>query len=233
MRILIVEDEPIIARRIERLSREILGKRLAYAKVIPNLREAHAYLRTTPIDLLFLDLNLNGKDGFDLLQASVSRAFPVIILSAHTDHALRAFEFGVLDFIGKPFNKARLEKAFDRVLDAGNKATYAGRFLCVRSAGRITLIALDDLVYIQGAGAYSKLHLQDGSTRLHDKSLDKLHALLPPVFERIHKSFIVNMSDVVRLLIQEGSRYAVELRNGITVPVGRTRYKQLRQKLNL
>jgi len=84
-----------------------------------------------------------------------------------------------------------------------------------------------------GAGSYSALHLNDGSTELHDKSLDKLHALLPPVFERIHKSYIVKMSAVTGLLIHEGSRYAVTLRNGLTLPVGRTRYKQIKEKLRL
>ena len=71
MRVLIVEDEPIIARRIERLTREILGERLTHLKAIRDLHEARAHLFSTPIDVLFLDLNLNGKDGFDLLKTSV------------------------------------------------------------------------------------------------------------------------------------------------------------------
>ena len=66
--------------------------------------------------------------------------------------------------------------------------------------------------------------LSRSQTELHDKSLDKLHALLPPVFERIHKSYIVKMSTVAGLLIHEGSRYEVERNNGLMLPVGRTRY---------
>ena len=233
MRVLIVEDEPIIARRIERLTREILGERLTHLKAIRHLHEARAHLFSTPIDVLFLDLNLNGKDGFDLLKTSVSGAFHVIIISAHTEQALKAFEYGVLDFIGKPFNKERLARALDRVFDVHNKSEYAVRYLSVRKAGWIDLVALDDLLYIQGAGSYSELHLTDGSTELHDKSLDKLHALLPPVFERIHKSYIVKMSTVAGLLIHEGSRYEVELNNGLLLPVGRTRYKGIKEKLGL
>lgn len=233
MRILIVEDEPIIARRIERLCREILDTRLAHIKVIRHLQDARTYLFTAPIDVLFLDLNLNGQDGFSLLTTSVSGAFHVIIISAHIDQALRAFEYGVLDFIGKPFNKARLQKTFDRLDGLTSVAEYATRYLSVRKAGRIDLVAIEDLLYIQGAGAYSTLHLSDGSTRLHDKSLDKLHALLPPIFERIHKSYIVSMSNVARLLIHEGSRYQVQLHNSLTLPVGRTYYKHIKKQLQV
>lgn len=231
MRILIVEDDPITARRIEQLCREILDTRIAHIKVIRRLDDARTYLFTTPIDVLFLDLNLNGQDGFSLLTPSASRAFQVIIISAHTDQAFRAFEYGVLDFIGKPFNKARLKKALDRLDRLASIADYTTRYLAVRKTGRIDLVAIKDLLYVQGAGAYSTLHLSDGSTRLHDKSLDKLHALLPPIFERIHKSYIVSMSNVARLLIHEGSRYEVQLHNDLTLPVGRTYYKHLKKQL--
>jgi two-component system response regulator LytT len=233
MRILIVEDEPVIARRIERLAREILGSRLTYVHAIRTLDDARTHLFATPIDVLFLDLNLNGRDGFDLLQTSVSGAFHVIIVSAHTDQALRAFEFGVLDFIGKPFSRERLAKALHRFLDAHAKADYAARYLSVRKAGRIDLIAIDDVLYVKGAGSYSEIHLSNGAVELRDKSLDRLHALLPPAFERIHKSYIVAMPAVSRLLVHEGSRYEVELHTGLRLPVGRTRYKQIRKKLKV
>lgn len=221
----------MIARRLERLTREILDDRVTHLRVFHALHEARAYLYSRPIDVVFLDLNLNGQDGFDLLKTSVAGAFHVIIVSAHIDQALTAFEYGVLDFIGKPFNKERLEKAFHRMLDVHTKADYGARYLSVRKAGRIDLVAIDDIQYIKGAGAYAELYLRDGSTKLHDKSLDKLHMLLPPIFERIHKSYIVNIGDVKGILVHEGSKYEVELHEGHTVPVGRTRYKAIREKL--
>ena len=90
---------------------------------------------------------------------------------------------------------------------------------------------MEDVVYAKGAGAYSELVLGTGATELHDKSLERLQALLPPVFERIHKSYLVRMSAVKALHAEEGSRYEVELKNGTRLPIGRTRYKEIREKL--
>jgi DNA-binding LytR/AlgR family response regulator len=101
----------------------------------------------------------------------------------------------------------------------------------VRRSGKIDLIRIEDIRYIQGAGSYSELHLRDGSTELHDKSLDRLLAVLPPDFERIHKSYIVPMSEMKCILVHEGSRYEAELHDGSVLPVGRTRLRQIRKKL--
>ena len=108
MRILIVEDEPLLAGRLERLCREILGSRLETVRIATEFDEASARLAESPIDVLLLDLNLGGADGMDLLKASVAGSFHTIIVSANTEQALRAFEFGVIDFVAKPCMKDRL-----------------------------------------------------------------------------------------------------------------------------
>src|SRR5476651_2049279 len=107
----------------------------------------------------------------------------------------------------------------------------AAKFLAVKKYGKVELVPIDRVLYVEGAGAYAELVLDDGKRELHDKTLEKLHALLPPVFERIHKSYVVRWSTVKALHAQEGSRYEAELRNGLRLPVGRTRYKELREKL--
>ena len=101
----------------------------------------------------------------------------------------------------------------------------------MKKYGKVELVEIDRVLYVEGAGAYAELVLDDGKRELHDKTLEKLHALLPPGFERIHKSFVVRWSAVKALHAQEGSHYEAELRNGLRLPVGRTRYKELREKL--
>jgi DNA-binding LytR/AlgR family response regulator len=101
----------------------------------------------------------------------------------------------------------------------------------VRKHGKVELVAIDQVLFVEGAGAYAELVLDDGRRELHDKTLEKLHALLPPVFERIHKSYVVRLSAVKALHAREGSLYEVELKSGLRLPVGRTRYKELREKL--
>ena len=82
MRILIVEDEPLLAQRLERFCREILGDRLESVRVATMFAEASARLDESPIDLLLLDLNLHGRDGMQLLATSVAGSFHTIIVSA-------------------------------------------------------------------------------------------------------------------------------------------------------
>ena len=231
MRVLIVEDEPLLAQRLERFCREILGERLESIRVATLFSEASARLDESPIDLLLLDLNLHGRDGMQLLASSVAGSFHTVIVSANTDHALRAFEYGVIDFVPKPFSKERLAAALARVTEREGRAAGAAKFLAVKKYGKVELVEIDRVLYVEGAGAYAELVLDDGKRELHDKTLEKLHALLPPGFERIHKSFVVRWSAVKALHASEGSHYEVELRNGLRLPVGRTRYKELREKL--
>ena len=231
MRVLIVEDEPLLARRLERFCHEILGGKLETIRVATLFTEASARLDESPIDLLLLDLNLHGRDGMELLQASVAGSFHTIIVSANTEQALRAFEFGVIDFVPKPFSEERLAQALARVTERDGRAACAAKYLAVRKYGKVELVPIDRVLYVQGAGAYAELVLDDGKRELHDKTLEKIHALLPPVFERIHKSYVVRWSAVKALHASEGSHYEAELKNGVCLPVGRTRYRELREKL--
>jgi DNA-binding LytR/AlgR family response regulator len=231
MRVLIVEDEPLIARRLERFCREILGDRLETLRVATAFDEAGARLQDYPIDVLLLDLNLSGRDGMELLKATVAGSFHTVIVSANVDQALKAFEYGVIDFVPKPFNQDRVAQALARVTEREGRAAGAAKFLAVRKFGKVQLVPVDKVLYAQGAGAYAELVLEDGTRELHDKTLEKLHALLPASFERIHKSYVVRMSSVKALHAHEGSHYEAELKNGLRLPIGRTRYKELREKL--
>jgi two-component system response regulator LytT len=231
MNVLIVEDEPLVARRLERFVHELLGETATQVRAAETFDEAGARIAESPPDLLLLDLNLSGTDGMELLKRSVAGAFHTVIVSANTDRALEAFEHGVLDFVPKPFSQERLAQALRRATDAGARADYAAKYLAIRKHGRVELIAVDDVLYAEGAGAYSELVLADGRRELHDKTLEKLAAVLPPVFERIHKSYLVRMSAVKALHAHEGSIYEAELRNGARLPVGRTRYREIREKL--
>jgi two-component system, LytTR family, response regulator len=230
MRLLIIEDEPLIAQRLERFCHEILGDALIAPHSSESLGDAEGWLKENPADVLLLDLNLGGADGMTLLRRSVAGSFHTVIVSANTDRALEAFEYGVLDFVPKPFTKERLAQALQRASDAGARAGGA-KYLAVKKSGRVELIAVSDVLYVQGAGNYSELVLADGRRELHDKTLERLATVLPPQFERIHKSFLVRLGSVRALHASEGSHYEAELKNGLCLPVGRTRYKELREKL--
>lgn len=234
LRILSIEDEPIISRRLERLSREILGERLDTFKSVQTLQAAFDTLDTNPADILLLDLNLAGDDGFELLSRFTSYSNQTIIVSAHSDRAVDAFEYGVVDFVPKPFSKERLSVAFNRALrTTPTPAESKLRFLTFRSGRRTDVVPLRDISLIKGADKYSEVTLTDGSVKLHDKRLSDFEALLPDTFFRVHKSYIVPVARVKRIESSPGSKYSALLDTGELVPIGRTRVADLRSRLGV
>ncbi|AOM79973.1 LytR/AlgR family response regulator transcription factor [Pedobacter steynii] len=231
MTILVVEDEGRIAGRIERMSRNFFGIKLQKIHICESIEEALSFLEKNDIEVLLLDLNLNGRDGFELLKSMVSKSFHTIIISAYTEKAITAFEYGVLDFVAKPFDEGRLSQAFQRISAAQNQGESGLRFLAVKRSGNIVLIDVNELLYIKGAGIYTELHLKNGRQELHDKSLEKLEQLLPATFERIHKSYIVPITPAMKITVSPGSKYHLLLENGETLPIGRTRYADLKERL--
>lgn len=229
MNILIVEDEARIAKRIERMTHDILGDSLHSLTHVDVLSNAVAFIKDNPLDVLLLDLNLNGENGFDLLTSAVSESFHTIVISAYKDQAITAFEHGVLDFVPKPFNRSRLEQALNRITSK-TTASSPTKYLAVKKRGKIQLILIEDVQYIKGAGAYSELFLSNGTKELHDKSLEKLEQLLADSFERVHKSYLVKMSEIAKIKVETGSKYMAELTNGTIIPIGRTKYKELKAK---
>ncbi len=230
MNILIVEDESRIAKRIERMTRDILGDTLQSIQYSNTLQEAVKIVENNTLDLILLDLNLNGNNGFDLLTTAVSSSFHTIIISAYKEQAITAFEYGVLDFVPKPFNQERLAKAFHRIHTKDTAKANAIKFLAVKKRHKVQLIPIENVVYIKGAGVYTELYLTDGKKELHDKSLEKLEQLLAPSFERIHKSYLVKMTEIAKISVASGSKYIAELKNGERIPIGRTKYKDLKVK---
>src|SRR5262245_16102148 len=114
MNILILEDEIVAARRLERLTRRILSDDVEHLAVAHGLSDALRLLAGKRFDLILLDLNLSGEDGFDLLAEDVGAA-QIIVVSAHPDRAIEAFHHDVLDFVPKPVMDARLRQAINRV----------------------------------------------------------------------------------------------------------------------
>ncbi|WP_117884169.1 LytR/AlgR family response regulator transcription factor [Aureibaculum luteum] len=230
MNILIVEDESRIAKRIERMTRDIFGNALKSLKHINTLQEALRYIENNALDIVLLDLNLNGDNGFDMLTTVVSESFHTIVISANKNQAITAFEYGVLDFVPKPFNRDRLQQAFNRAIKKEKTENNKIKLLAIKKRGRILLIPIEDVLYIKGAGVYTELFLANGKKELHDKSLEKLEQLLSHTFDRIHKSYLVKISEVKGIIIKPGSKYMAELKNATLIPIGRTKYKDIKAK---
>jgi len=229
MRLLIVEDERPIAGYIERLCRSILGKKIQSLRVLHSLDDALDYLFDHTIDLCLLDLNLHGQDGYDILKKAVSGTFHTIVISANTDRAVEAFEYGILDFIPKPFDEARLQKAFDRYLEQSEDQHIYTKYLSVRSGLDIHILKIKDIRYFKAAGNYIEAVLLSGKVELLDKTMDRLHQILPSQFIRIHRSFIVDIEQIVSFAHAGRGTYQVTLINDEKLPLSRSHYKKLQK----
>ncbi len=238
MKIIIVEDEPLVQQRIERFVRERLSREQSAQQsfkitCFDSLAEADDFLSQQEIDLLLLDLNLHGQNGFELLKKQLAQGFHTVVISAYAEKAVEAFEYGVLDFIPKPFTQERLNKALDKMQDNQLRSHYGCRFLSIKKLGAIELVPVADIQYIQADGHYSQLYLkQEKSPLLHSKSIENIFSLLPEQFERLHRSYIVNMNEVKRLTIETGSRYQAQLQDGTLIPISRSKFEIIRSKLD-
>lgn len=232
MKILIIEDEQRIARRLARMTSQYFQADSAIS-ICEDLESGFNHLDRHAVDLLLLDLNLNGEDGFDVLEKMVSRSFQTIVVSAYTDRAITAYAYGVLDFVPKPFDQERLFQAFGRLNNNTTASNGTLKYLAIRSGGAIKLVDIKQVCAIKASGIYSELQLLGGGIALHDKGLDALEKLLPTEdFVRIHRSHIIRWDGADKLIISAGGRYSLLCKNGALLPVGRSRYKLIREQLS-
>lgn len=219
--VLIVEDDLPAQRRLVRLLRAHPAYSDASVMCADDVSEARRVLAATDVHLMLLDLDLHGDDGFGVLSAARDADTKVVVVSAHTDRALKAFDVGVVDFVAKPVNASRLMLALGRVQPEaiGRRPSE----LIVRSRHGLERVRVDDIVLISGADDYVNVTLTNGRQLLHDESIATLERKLPSDFLRVHRSHIVRREAVRRVLDALGGTRFVELRNGSRVPVSRRR----------
>ena len=235
MHILIVEDEQMVARALVRMITSIFNDRTHILHHTETLSAAKKYIENEKVGLLFLDLNLDGEDGFTLLADLVSRPFQTIIVSANTHRAIKAFNYGAIDFVAKPFVQERLVQAINRLdlkQENAGAATAAAEVLGVRHRGSTRLVRVEQLAFAKGADNYSELHLTGGEVLLHEKNLRQLMCVLPQSFQRTHKSYVTNMNLIQALKNHPGSKYELELISGHILPIGRNYLTNLRTRLD-
>ena len=178
MRILLIGNEPRAMLLLEQHCRATLGHRLTHLATVDSIPAATARLEEAPFDAVLLDPDLVQSGGLELPSPRNKRAFSTIIVSAYTDLSLRAYDYGALDFVPKPVSRERLAMALRRVVPRDQSAEPPDQFLAVRRVGRIDLVPVNDLLYVEGADKYSELVLTNGRRSLYGKCLGRLEAML-------------------------------------------------------
>ena len=195
----------------ERLARRELRSMLAdhpEIKVIgeaDSVRRAAELIRDAKPDVIFLDIQMPGESGFDLLDR-VEAVFKVIFVTAFDDYAIRAFEVNALDYLLKPINPARLARAIERLSSSDNAGSECVRklefedrlFLTMDDRSRF--LKISSIKAICAAGDYSEITTSEGQKSLVLKSLKEWEERLPDrYFSRIHRSTIVNLEYIERI----------------------------------
>jgi two-component system LytT family response regulator len=226
VRALIVDDEPLARTRLQRLLRaradiEVVG-------TAANADEAVEKITELAPHLIFLDIQMPGLGGFDVLRQIGGSGHPfVIFTTAHAQYALRAFEVHALDYLLKPFDEERLNASLDRALPMIGGSEWTERFI-VKSVGRIMFLRADEIAWIAAADNYVYLHVNGGSHLVRDslKAMEK--KLDPERFARVHRSAIVNLSSIAELKPLDHGDYEVTLRDGTRLTATRKFSPRLR-----
>ena len=248
-RVLIVDDEPLARDGVrinleEQADFEIVGE-------AGNGEEAVEAIRELRPDVVFLDVQMPGLDGFGVLDALAGEPLPqIVFVTAYDQFALQAFEAHALDYLLKPFDEERFLKSLERVRqqlrshrrgeledrlvslleELGDRPRYLERFV-VRSGGKILILRAEDVDWIEAAANYVKLHVS-GRVYLMRETMTRLEQGLDPEhFVRIHRSTIVRV-DRIRMLepLFQGD-YVVVLQDGARLPTSRTYRDNLQELL--
>lgn len=246
--VLIVDDEPV-ARQTLRLLLQKDSDVRAIDECANGIEAVASIARHRP-DLVLLDIQMPGLNGFEILEKLPVERFPeIIFVTAYDQYAIRAFEIHALDYLLKPFTDARfyaalahakqhlvsnlIQAASRQLLDlaeyyAGAKLErppasngYLSRFL-IRSNGRVDLINVADVDWIEAEGNYALIHVNGKASPLREKISDLETKLDPQRFIRIHRSLMVQVDRLKELKPRENGSYTLVLHNGKSLTLSRS-----------
>lgn len=211
-----------------------------------NGEEAIKIINSIHPDIVFLDIRMPGKGGFDVLEKL--DYFPIIIFStANSKYALKAFEVSAVDYLLKPYSQERFDKAISnakikkpelsqqvaRLLETikNNQSKNFPKQIFIKTNDRIVPLDVSQIEHINGEEDYVRIHA-DSKTYLADQTLRGFISILDPdMFIRIHRSHIINFRFIKEIQKTFKGNYSVHMKSGARLPVGRTYQKQLKNHI--
>jgi two-component system LytT family response regulator len=247
IRAAIVEDEPPALAGLKLLL--LQDHQIKLVAECGTVEEALHVLELRPVELLFLDVRLGRRTGFDLLEElGAARPPAVVFVTAYDEHAVRAFEVEAVDYLLKPFDDQRFQQALSRAkerlwlhraalatqLAAGQtpaRPPQPAQMLALRDGTRSTFLRLDEIDWIEAQDNYVEIHA-GAETWLHRETLRELEGRLDARrFARIHRSAIVQLDRIRELRSLPGGDGSVVLRDGTELRLSRTHREALRSLL--
>jgi two-component system LytT family response regulator len=245
---LIVDDEPLAREKLQGLL--IQDREIEIIGECTNGREALSAIQALRPDLVFLDVQMPELDGFGVLARLDVNTLPTIVfVTAYDQYAIKAFEVSALDYLLKPFDRERFQRALERakkylksspsgdvsahliaLLENLKNKNYLER-LVIKSGGRIFFIKTEEIDHIEAAGKYVRVFWGSESHLLRE-TMSALEAQLnPKIFLRIHRSTIVNLDRIKELQPWFNGDYVAILKDGTRLTVSRSYREKLHQQL--
>jgi two-component system LytT family response regulator len=242
--VLIVDDEPLAREGMTLLLKE--EPAIAAIAEARNGAEAVEMIRARRPDLVMLDVQMPEMDGFGVLRAiGAEHMPPVIFVTAHDRYAIQAFEVNAIDYLLKPVTRERCSQALARVRERISQGTDNQHVLsllqqlaapprhlarvALRSAGKVSFVNVDDILYVQAAENYVQLHLKSARHMLHVPIATFENSLDPDMFLRIHRSLIVNVKHVQELETGPHGEYVVVLHGGARLQASRSYHEKIKR----
>lgn len=208
MKIAIIDDEPKARKVLE----TIIGNQFPQFKIVGtagNVNEGLELIRTSSPDLVFLDVQMPGGTGFDLLEKLPDRNFAVIFVTAFEQYAIDAFKFSAVDYILKPVTPDHLKDAVAKVTDLQNNSEFDERLntllvnlkkgsgekkIVLKTSETIYIVAVSEIVRCQSDASYTRIFIRDGREVMVSKTLKEYEDLLTTYrFLRVHQSHLINL----------------------------------------
>lgn len=237
--VLIVDDEPPIRAEL----RYLLGQdeRIGSIDEAGGATEAVSKILASRPDVLFLDIQMPGTSGIKLVETLANLKTPpvVVFVTAFAEYAVSAFELDAVDYILKPVETSRLEKALDKVSAAMASRDPSPRServmrLSVERAGKRAFIPVTDIVYIEAKADYSSVVTAAGSYLVNESISSLERRLAPQGFLRVHRSYLVNLDDVHDVEVSRSGLMELKVeRVGASVPVSRRRTAEVKERLGI
>jgi len=244
MKVIIIDDEPL-ARGIVTEYLKGFSQVEIVAECGDGFEGVKAIAQHQP-DLIFLDIQMPKINGFEMLELLEEKP-SVIFTTAFDEYAIKAFETHAVDYLLKPFTKERFDKALEKffnqapvqkkntekLLQSSTHLPSQSERIVVKTAGKIKIIPIPEILYLEAADDYVKIHTKDGSF-LKNKTMGFFEESLPQnQFVRTHRSYIINIQEITRIDPYEKENHLAILRSGVRIPVSKTGYGKLKEVLGL
>jgi two-component system LytT family response regulator len=192
---IIIEDEPLAQERIKGYIQKVPFVHLLAA--FDNTMDALVFLKSGPVDLIFLDINLGAFSGIQLLE-TVNITSQVIITTAYQEYALKGFDLQVADYLLKPFTFDRFLQAVDRVQSnpIWTGAAPDKKFVFIKTEYRLEKVFLDDILYIEGMRDYRRVYTAHKQIMTLKTFREFEREISPGIICRVHKSFMVAIDKI-------------------------------------